>query len=747
MESDSPSASTGNQNLAAFLKGVGDSLFAANHYKQASAAYRHALEAKDNVIGVHEKLGRIALQEKRYDMAEQRFSLALQEAPDSYPILNNLAIVSLKISRFEDALQLAERAIDLGTAKACLSPLPYYLISQIYRASEEYDRELAAIENGLRIFPWADELYDARATWRLRHGDWSKGWPDYERRLSKAQAFSHLDELEEWDGSTPDSLKNGESKSLLIVGERGAGNHIMFSRYIDEVIKRWPKGQVTFYTLPELAKFFEGSGVALLSSHFELRGFLSSTGDCCWVSLASLPFVLEMAAPPPPFRRESKPSETEYFAQLLAPSNALRVGICFHDRDASNQEGSQSPNHTDLKPLLDIPDCIYYNLASDAKFKDDRVFDLSAYCHDVSDLAAAIENLDLIITADCLTSHVAGAAKKETWLLCSRSADWQWGVSGEESEWYPSARVFRQNGSDRWDDLIEKVTKKLYARAARHRRCAPARNYTVAGSSADAESLAVKPCRYGTMTFYRTDHWIGRSLDLYGEWSEGEVELFRQILKPGDTVIEAGSNIGALTIPLAQIVGETGTVHAFEPQKEIFDQLESNTNQYRNISLRNSALTAEYCRLDCARMDAERVCNLGGCEVSLHQRGELTVPVPGEPVDGLFQDSSISLIKADVEGMELDVLKGAEQLIMRCRPLLYVEDDRHENRSALYSWLHAHGYRIYRHTPPLYSPDNWRNYRVNVFGRTVSINLLCVPKERYDLKRITAQLQRIRISA
>ncbi len=64
-----------------------------------------------------------------------------------------------------------------------------------------------------------------------------------------------------------------------------------------------------------------------------------------------------------------------------------------------------------------------------------------------------------------------------------------------------------------------------------------------------------KACRYGQMLYNLNDQYIGRSLDLYGEFSEGEVDLFRQIVKPGQIVVEVGANLGAHTVFLARQVG------------------------------------------------------------------------------------------------------------------------------------------------------------------------------------------------
>ena len=157
------------------------------------------------------------------------------------------------------------------------------------------------------------------------------------------------------------------------------------------------------------------------------------------------------------------------------------------------------------------------------------------------------------------------------------------------------------------------------------------------------------------------------------------------------------------------------------------------------------ALASRQYRISYAAVDLDKVCNLGSTELSTH-RG--TVPANSHltaTIDELFPCTSVAFIKADVEGMELEILRGAEATIARCRPILYVEDDRKQNSAALRSWLISHGYRLYRHTPPLYNPENWRGSRVNVFGRTVSINLLCIPSTRYELKNTTDLLTRVRV--
>jgi len=72
------------------------------------------------------------------------------------------------------------------------------------------------------------------------------------------------------------------------------------------------------------------------------------------------------------------------------------------------------------------------------------------------------------------------------------------------------------------------------------------------------------------MIYNKNDMYVGKSLELYGEFSEGEVDLFRQLVHQGDTVLEIGANLGAHTLVLAQLAGEGGCVYAFEPQRLVF---------------------------------------------------------------------------------------------------------------------------------------------------------------------------------
>jgi hypothetical protein len=94
-----------------------------------------------------------------------------------------------------------------------------------------------------------------------------------------------------------------------------------------------------------------------------------------------------------------------------------------------------------------------------------------------------------------------------------------------------------------------------------------------------------------------------------------------------------------------------------------------------------------------------------------------------------FNLDACHFIKFDIEGMEIEALRGAAATIARSRPVLYVENDRESRSADLIDLLQRYGYRLYWHLPPLYSPDNFRGISENIFGDIVSVNMICIPAE------------------
>ena len=241
----------------------------------------------------------------------------------------------------------------------------------------------------------------------------------------------------------------------------------------------------------------------------------------------------------------------------------------------------------------------------------------------------------------------------------------------------------------------------------------------------DNPPLRVKQCRHGAMMYLPADLFVGRSLDLYGEFSEGEVALFAQILKPGMFVVDVGANIGAHTIFFAKAVGPGGRVVAVEPQRILYQILCGNLalNAIGNTFAQHAGLGSAPESILVPPLNYAASHNFGGLALGEFTEGE---QVPVTTLDALALPAC-HLLKIDVEGMEAQVLQGARQTLARHRPILYVENDRTEKSAALIALLFELDYRLFWHLPPLFHADNFFGHAENVFGGFVSINMVGVP--------------------
>lgn len=239
--------------------------------------------------------------------------------------------------------------------------------------------------------------------------------------------------------------------------------------------------------------------------------------------------------------------------------------------------------------------------------------------------------------------------------------------------------------------------------------------------------------KHGWMLVNRNDYYIGRSIIEFGEFSEGEIDVFSQLLRPGCVVVEAGANIGTHTVPLAKLVGPPGKVICFEPQRIVYQTLCANLalNSLTNVVAHWSGLGESHGSLFVPAIDYSVQQNFGGISLENYDSGER---VPLVPLDD-FELPRLDMLKADVEGMELSVLKGGTATLERCRPVLYVECDRKDRAPDLINHLFQLGYISYWHRPPLFNPQNYFGNAVNPFGQVASFNILAI----HPVKRIVIQ--------
>lgn len=245
-------------------------------------------------------------------------------------------------------------------------------------------------------------------------------------------------------------------------------------------------------------------------------------------------------------------------------------------------------------------------------------------------------------------------------------------------------------------------------------------------TSISFQQLNIAPCRHGVMVWPKADESIGRALDLYGEFAEGENRLMNRYVQPGDVVVDVGANLGTTVLPLANAVGASGQVIAFEPQPLMTQCLQTmlSINECFNVRVITAALAE---KRGWARILAPNISHGGNY-------GAMALGAEGLQVPVMCLDeielSSCSLIKIDVEGYEWPVIQGAKKNLLKHRPVIYLEAKRIAGTAAYLTWLLGNGWRCYWHFASFYLPDNFRNNPKNIFGGTGDMNILAVPSEK-----------------
>jgi FkbM family methyltransferase len=246
----------------------------------------------------------------------------------------------------------------------------------------------------------------------------------------------------------------------------------------------------------------------------------------------------------------------------------------------------------------------------------------------------------------------------------------------------------------------------------------------------------IKDCRWGRFLLLRGD-MISTYVDIYGEWSELEVALYRSLLQANSVVVEVGANLGMHTVPLAKLV-PSGCVICFEPQRPIFQILCGNLalNNLTNVHAEHLAAGELQETVTIQTTDYDTAWNYGAFSLAagLNTEGRFPGAVGAESVSVVTLDEfpqtadleRLDLLKVDAEGSELAVLRGAQALICRLRPILFVENNNPANADALIQHIRDLEYTPYWFCTERFQRDNYNRVGWKVAGHDT--NMVCVPE-------------------
>lgn len=229
------------------------------------------------------------------------------------------------------------------------------------------------------------------------------------------------------------------------------------------------------------------------------------------------------------------------------------------------------------------------------------------------------------------------------------------------------------------------------------------------------------------MYVFSDDLTIGRSLDCYGEYCYLEVDLLLALLDKDSFVLDVGANVGSHTLGFAPHVSK---VVAFEPDPECHELL------VKNVGMQDRSVARKISINPIALGDSVQ-------EVSTQFDYGKTKVRPGGSIvqtklDNIQGFPRIDLIKIDVEGMEYNVLKGAQNTITYFRPILFIEMQDASLNSLVFDFLDNLSYNMYWAACATFNPNNHMHNSEDVFGPQHGVlNWLCTPTPiQTDLKPV-----------
>jgi tetratricopeptide (TPR) repeat protein len=392
----------------------------------------------------------------KLDESENYYNNSLKINSNNYEAVNGLGAVLAKQGRLDEADTILRKALTIK---------PDYVDAMVNLGStlhqqERLDESETILRKALTIKPDHQE-----ATWMLSCNSLIKG--NFEEGLnlhdSRFRVKQHKNPLRFegaiWRGEPV------EGKTILIWAEQGLGDQIQMLRYIPMV--KAMGAHVIVETNQELHRLCKDiSGV----DNFVIRGEQEPIFDvhCPVMSLpCAFKTTVDTIPRSVPYLEPSADLVSEW-RNRLQDTKGLRVGLVWAGNPIHKNDHNRSIELEQFSPLADNR----FSLVSIQKGHGESqvtactfpIIHLGNEIKDFSDTAAIIANLDLTITVDTSVAHLAGAMGKPIWVLLPTAPDWRWMLHMEDSPWYPSMRLFRQQTRGDWAAVIDSVAKQLAAK-------------------------------------------------------------------------------------------------------------------------------------------------------------------------------------------------------------------------------------------------------------------------------------------
>jgi tetratricopeptide (TPR) repeat protein len=428
--------------------------------EQALASYDAALALRPDYAEAQIHRGNALRELKRFEEALASCERVHALRPNQAATYSNRAIVLHELRRFEEALADYERAFAIEPDHPdalCNRGVTLYELGRFEEALRSYARALAVRPD------FADAHYN-EAYSLLSTGDLGRGFEKFEWRW-KIGPYASLRRKfvqPQWTGE--DEIAG---QTILLHAEDGFGDTIQFCRYVPLVAARGARVILEVQkSLRELMLTFAGDAQVFAKDDplpdFDLQCPLLSLPRAFGTELATIPSKT-------PYLSVSPARASEWDARLRSRSRP-RIGLAWSGDPTHSNDRNRSIALTRLLPLLTEVDATFVSVQQTVRAGDSTALQsrsdllhFGAELKDFSDTAALISNLDLVIAVDTSVAHLAAALGKPVWLLLPFIPDWRWLLEREDTPWYPTMRLFRQDDTRTWDDAIARVRAALRA--------------------------------------------------------------------------------------------------------------------------------------------------------------------------------------------------------------------------------------------------------------------------------------------
>ncbi|NVK57795.1 MAG: glycosyltransferase family protein [Alteromonadaceae bacterium] len=434
----------------------------AGRLEEAQKAYVSYLGHKPDDAQIWSNYGALLRTLKHYRNAERAQRRAYALDPKSLAVRGNLANILSDLGKFQESIELRQSILRENDNL----PEHHSLIGRCLRGQGNYTQAVTYLEPLAARFPDFADIKMQLAMSLLALGRYKEAFQYYRARWDAGELTKRSVSIPEWNGEPLDG------KTVVVVPEQGFGDCILMSRCLP-ALKQKGAAKVIVVAEKPLARLMANvEGADVVDTSYTING----TEDF-WINMMDLGRLsLETDTDIPAPSRLTVPEDSRTRAnEIVAPfKDKFKVGVVWTGSVTYRANAFRSFSHTDFLPLSEVDGVQLFSLYKgpmlDAFLQDGSgglIVDAASTDRDFADCAAVMEEMDLIITSDTATAHIAGSLGLKTWTLLHKDAFWVYRHKGETTPWYPSMRLFRQKQTLHWDDVMEEVKAALVKEAAK----------------------------------------------------------------------------------------------------------------------------------------------------------------------------------------------------------------------------------------------------------------------------------------